>query len=71
MTLLGTSNDVELRVEHIRNLIAYGSDRDIELAAGLATSETLSSVQTKIVQATSLCDDLAFCVREVIRNRER
>lgn len=56
--LASRSDEIDGQVEKIRRLIEGGSRIDPELAAGLATTESLSSIQKKLDQLAAGVDNL-------------
>lgn len=67
--LSGRIDDIDVQVEKIYRLIESASRIDPELAAGMATGESLGSVQRKIDQASAACEDVDHHVRQVLRLR--
>lgn len=67
--LSGRIDDIDVQIERIHRLIDSASRIDPELAAGMATAESLASVQRKIDQASAACEDVEHHVREVLRKR--
>ncbi|MER7117353.1 hypothetical protein ABT332_22955 [Saccharomonospora azurea] len=67
--LSGRIDDIDVQIEKIHRLIESASRIDPELAAGMATGESLGSVQRKIDQASAACEDVDHHVRQVLRLR--
>jgi hypothetical protein len=64
-------DDIDVQVEKIQRLIEHAGRFDPELAAGLATGQTLQGVERELNQASAVCEDLEHHLRDVVRNRER
>lgn len=60
-------DQIDVKVEQIRRMIARASETDPELQAGLATAEPLGSVQRKIDMTASACEEVEHAVRDFIR----
>lgn len=69
--LSGRIDDIDVQIERIHRLIDSAGRIDPELSAGMATSESLSSVQRKIDQASAMCEDVERHVRDVLRKRQK
>jgi hypothetical protein len=64
-------DEVDVQVEKIQRLIDRAGATDPELAAGLATDQSLLAIERTINQASAACEDLEHHLRDVIRNRKR
>lgn len=64
-------DEVDVQIEKLQRLIDRAATKDPELAAGLATEESLSAIERQINQACAACEDLEHHLRDVIRNRKR
>jgi len=62
-------DEVDVQIEKVYRLIDSASRLDPELAAGLATTESLSSVQQKIDQASAEAERVEQHVRKALRKR--
>jgi hypothetical protein len=66
----GRVDDIDVQVEKLHRLIEGAARHDPELAAGMATTESVGNVQRKLDQAAASCEDVEHHLRDVIRNRE-
>lgn len=64
-TYLGSRVDeIDVQIERVARLIESGQRIDRELAAGLATSQPIASVQADIDRASAACESLIRDLRK-------
>jgi hypothetical protein len=56
--LKGPVDDIDVQVERIRRLIDAAARKDPELAAGLGSTESMTSVQRKLDEALTVTEEL-------------
>lgn len=66
----GRIDEIDVQIERIHRLIDSAAREDPELASGMATGETLASVQRKLDQASAGCEAVDQAIRDAARNRE-
>jgi hypothetical protein len=70
MSAVGYVDDIDVQIEKIHKLIEGGARIDPELAAGLATTESLGSVQRKLDRACAAAEEFAGYVKDARRKAE-
>ncbi len=69
--LSGRVDEIDVQMDKLSRLIDSASRLDPELSAGMATTESLSSVQRKIDQASAACEDVERHVRQALKKRKK
>ncbi|QWF86078.1 hypothetical protein [Amycolatopsis sp. CA-230715] len=66
-SLKGRVDDIDVVVNETQRLIEGAASIDRELAAGMATTETMTGIQRKLDQAAAAAEDLQAEVKAAIR----
>jgi hypothetical protein len=69
MSLGGRVDEIDVQIEKLHRLILGASKKDPELAAGMATSVPISSVQNYIDEASASCESLLSHLKDILRSK--
>jgi hypothetical protein len=64
-------DDIDVQVERVARLVESGQRIDRELAAGLATSQSMASVQSDIDRASAACESVLKDLRKYKSSKSR
>jgi hypothetical protein len=67
-TLRNRVDSIDVQIERVHHLIEIAGRTDVELAAGMATTLSLGTVQNTVDRAAAVCEDLDWAVRDSLRN---